>query len=253
MNAPGAAAHSLNWLIERPIAHRGLHDATNGAVENTVGAFAGAMNHGYSIECDLQLSVDGEAMVFHDYTLERLTLASGSVNEMTTKELRGVTIRYSDDRMQTLAELLEQVDDAVPLVIELKSRFDRSTVLARRTCQVLSGYNGRFVVMSFDPFIMNAIKDMASHLPRGLVMGAFKPENWPSLSVPQLENLRDPAHITEVDPHFLSSALIMLDSGKVQSFRASGKPVICWTVTSAEQAEICYRKCDQITFEGFLA
>jgi glycerophosphoryl diester phosphodiesterase len=253
VNAAGASPTSLGWLIDRPIAHRGLHNADDGIVENTSGAFARAMEHGYAIECDLQVSADGEAMVFHDNTLERLTQGKGSVNEMNFHDLQRVPLKRSRDHMHALAQLLAQVNDAVPLVIELKSRFDDSSILAKRTCEIMSGYHGRFCLMSFDPFMMNTIKRIAPHIPRGLVMDTFKPEDWPSLSLSQLEDLRDPRHILDVDPQFMSSALIMLDSDKVRAFRATGKPVICWTVTSASQAQECYKLCDQITFEGFLA
>ena len=64
---------SLDWLIARPVAHRGLHDATAGVIENTPSAFAAAVARDYAIECDLQVSADGEAMVHHDYVLGRLT------------------------------------------------------------------------------------------------------------------------------------------------------------------------------------
>ena len=99
---------ALDWLTARPIAHRGLHDAATGIIENTTSAFEGAIAGGYGIECDVRLSADGEAMVFHDSTLDRLTEASGAVADRTAADLKAIAFTASDDRMQTLGELLEQ-------------------------------------------------------------------------------------------------------------------------------------------------
>src|SRR5712691_7403493 len=91
----------LDWLIARPVAHRGLHDANAGIIENTPSAFAAAIAANYAIECDLQLSADGEAMVHHDDTLGRLTEGSGRLDAMTAADLKRVPFRASADRMMT--------------------------------------------------------------------------------------------------------------------------------------------------------
>ena len=115
MLAPGL--RKLNWLIARPIAHRGLHDSASGRLENTMAAFTAAVEAGYAIECDLQLSSDGEAMVFHDYTLERLTMAEGPLSGHACAELKAVAFRSSPGTIPTLGELLEGVNGRVPLVM----------------------------------------------------------------------------------------------------------------------------------------
>ena len=113
-----------SWLTARPIAHRGLHDRNRGIIENSRSAFAAAVAHDYAIECDLQLSADGEAMVFHDATLERLTNETGRVDQLTAAQLSGISLKGSSDCPQTLAELIAEVDDRVGLVIEMKSHWD---------------------------------------------------------------------------------------------------------------------------------
>jgi glycerophosphoryl diester phosphodiesterase len=80
----------LDWLTARPIAHRGLHDKAAGCEENSLAAFAAAATHGFAIECDLQLSADGEAMVFHDDTLDRLTAETGPVIDRTADDLQQI-------------------------------------------------------------------------------------------------------------------------------------------------------------------
>ncbi len=99
----------LDWLIARPIAHRGLHDAANGVIENTPSAFAAAIAGGYGIECDLQISADGEAMVHHDEALGRLTDGSGRLDAMTAADLKRVPFKATADRMITLGELCDLV------------------------------------------------------------------------------------------------------------------------------------------------
>src|SRR5262245_48518041 len=114
----------LDWLTARPVAHRGLHDAAADVIENTPSAFAAAIAGNYAIECDLQLAADGEAMVFHDDTLERLTEGSGRLDAMPAAALKRVAFRATADHMITLGELCELVAERATLVIEIKSRFD---------------------------------------------------------------------------------------------------------------------------------
>src|SRR5512144_2116965 len=113
----------LGWLTERPIAHRGLHDAQAGVIENTASAFHAAVAGGYGIECDLQISADGEAMVHHDDALGRLTEGAGRLDAMTVEALQRVAFKSTADRMLTLGQLCDLVAGRSTLVIELKGNF----------------------------------------------------------------------------------------------------------------------------------
>src|SRR5437763_14667556 len=110
----------LDWLTARPIAHRGLHDAAAGVIENTATAFAAAIAAGYGIETDVQISADGEAMVHHDFALGRLTLGSRLLAAMTAAGLKQVPFKTTADRMMMLGELCDFVAGRTPLVMELK-------------------------------------------------------------------------------------------------------------------------------------
>ena len=156
----------LDWLTARPVAHRGLHDAAGGIVENTASAFSAAVAGGYAIECDLQLSADGEAMVFHDDRLGRLTGRDDAVKSLSAAELKAIAFRATPDRMLTLGELCDLVAGRVTLVLELKSHFDRETALAARVAAVLEGYAGPVAAMSFDPVMVKRLQAAASGLPR---------------------------------------------------------------------------------------
>jgi glycerophosphoryl diester phosphodiesterase len=246
------ALRSLSWLIDRPIAHRGLHDAANGIIENTSSAFEAAIRHGYAIECDLQLSGDGEAMVFHDATLDRLTEQRGKLLDRTAAELQSVRFKATADRMPTLAELIEQVDGRATLLIELKSHWDGSLALARRAAEVTEGYHGPFALMSFDPELVAAIRELAPQAVRGIVAERMTDPTETRLDVARRIELRYLKHIAKSWPYFLSYDVQGLPSGLTRAFRAAGLPVICWTVRDPETAKRARRYCDQITFEGFL-
>ena len=164
------AMPGLDWLTARPVAHRGLHDAANGVVENTPSAFAAAIAGNYAIECDLQISADGEAMVFHDDDARSPDGCTGpAIRPQCRHELKAIAFKNTDDRMITLAELCDLVAGRVTLVIEIKSHFDGDTRLAARTVEVLQGYAGPVAAMSFDPLLVAALRTLAPGLPRGLV------------------------------------------------------------------------------------
>jgi len=244
---------TLDWLVARPIAHRGLHDKAKGVIENSESAFAAAIRHNYPIECDLQIAGDGEAVVFHDETLDRITTDSGAVRERTAAELQRVTFKAGHDRIQTFAELLEQVDGAVPLVVELKSHWDGGDALAARAIAVLAAYRGPVGLMSFDPDLVEALRRRSPATVRGIAADRATDPYYDFLPPERLLELRNFSHLTRAAPHFISFDYRQLPFAPVTEFRAAGHPVITWTIKSPEAAAQARRHCDQITFEGFLA
>ena len=243
----------LGWLTERPIAHRGLHDATNGIVENSRSAVAAAIEHGYAIEVDLQLTRDGQAVVFHDETLDRLTPESGPVVERTLAELTAIRYREGSDTITPLEGLLEQVGGTVPLIIELKTLWDGGDRLERCVVAALGSYKGRAAVMSFDPHAITTIRRIAPELVRGIVACGFDDaDHWPMLSPWQRFYLRHLLHWNKTKPDFISYDQTRLSGPAPRLARALGCPMITWTVrTEAEHARAA-RWADQITFENFL-
>lgn len=244
---------ALDFLIRTPIAHRGLHDRESGIVENTRGAFAAALARGYAIECDLQITAEGEAVVFHDEHLDRLTEASGWVKDQTAPQMAQLVIRGSGDRVQTLRELLEQVNGAVPLVIELKSHWNSDDRLVRRALAVLERYTGAYCLMSFDPDMIDAVRSLSPGTVRGIVADRAVDGYYSFLPMKRRLELRTMEHLLRTRPHFMSFYFGELPWAPVTAFRDAGNPVISWTIRSPEQAAIARRYSDQITFERFLA
>ncbi|HEY6028873.1 MAG TPA: glycerophosphodiester phosphodiesterase family protein, partial [Pseudolabrys sp.] len=158
---------ALDWLTARPVAHRGLHEASRGVIENTASAFAAAIAGGYGIECDVQLSRDGEAMVHHDGALGRLTEGQARLTDLTAAELKAVPFRQTADRMLTLGDLCTLVAGRVPLLVEIKSRFDGDLRLTQRVAEQFASYNGPVAAMSFDPAPIACLREIAPRLTRG--------------------------------------------------------------------------------------
>ena len=247
----------LDRLFERPIAHRGLHDRAAGIIENSAGAVRRAVEAGYAFEVDVQISRDGEAVVFHDDTLDRLTAETGRVADRTAAELCTIPLIDSaeGDRIWTLAELLALVAGRVPFVVEIKSLGDGDTRLARRTAELLTAYDGFAAAKSFDRRMVREVKRAAPDLPRGIIGCAFKPDDreWRAMSSARRFVDRNLLHWPLTRPHFISWDVSDLPRRAVDiAHRLTGAPVMTWTVrTPFDQARAALY-ADQMIFEGFL-
>ncbi|MGF3025131.1 glycerophosphodiester phosphodiesterase family protein [Methylobacterium aquaticum] len=244
-----------DWLTARPIAHRGLHDRVAGIPENTIAAAEAAIAGGYAIECDVQLSRDGEAMVFHDAGLGRLTGADGLVRERDAAALGQLTVLGSAERVPTLAEFLQTIAGRTPLVIEVKARFDGDLTLARRTAEVAAAYDGPVALKSFDPAIVGALADLAPGLPRGIVAESHHDDPaYAALTEAQRHGLANLLHVSESRPDFLSWRVDDLPNAATHLCRLlGGMPVMTWTVRNDAQVRLARAHADQMVFEGFRA
>lgn len=242
------------WLTARPIAHRGLHDAASGVVENSVGAASAAITHGFAIECDVQLTRDGEAVVFHDFDLERLTLGAGKVIGHSAHELGQVAMRHTADRIPTLAEFLGLIGARVPLILEIKSLFDADLRLTRRVAEVVKGCSGPVALKSFDPAIVQALADLAPQHPRGIVaMADYEYPDYQPLDKKQKHALANLLHFDVTRPDFISWRVKDLPSAAPFLCRkALGLPLMTWTVRNRQDRAMAAAHADQMVFEGFV-
>ena len=240
------------WLTDRPIAHRGLHRTADGVLENTLGAAEAAIEAGYAIECDVQLSRDGEAMVFHDATLERLTQARGVVSQKSAAELQAVPLQNSSERIPTLPELLQRIAGRTPLICEIKSRFDGDLRLTERVAALAQAYDGPIAFKSFDPEPIAHLRAFHPGLgPLGIVAEAsYRGPYWRALSPKQKEDCEAFLHYPQTRPDFLSWCVDDLPHPTPFLLRSVERlPVMTWTVRTAEQREAAARWADQIVFE----
>jgi glycerophosphoryl diester phosphodiesterase len=247
MRAPG-------WLTARPVAHRGLHDRARGIIENMPAAAQAAIDGNFSIECDIQLTADGEAMVHHDDALGRLTEGSGALLDMTAAELKAVRFRDTPERMMTLGDLCALVKGRVPLLIEVKSHFDGDRKLVKRMAEVLASYSGPAAGMSFDPDQVLALREKMPALPRGIIaQRSYDDDYWKKLTPEQRQGMLHLRHAFRTRPHFVAFWVDQLPAPAPWIARnIFGLPLLTWTVRTREQRARAARYADQMIFEGFL-
>ena len=241
------------WLTARPIAHRGLHDRAAGVPENTLAAAQAAIAAGYAIECDVQLSADGEAMVFHDGALGRLTEASDPVETLSAAALSDLAVAGSPERIPTLPAFLAAIAGRTPLVIEVKSRYGGDLRLVRRVAELAGAYDGPVAVKSFDPHLVAALRDLAPDIPRGIVAETRQDDPAYAALPPSLRrSLSDLLHFAETEPDFLSWRVDDLPCAPAHLCRLLGsRPVMTWTVRTPDQRRHAEAHADQMVFEGF--
>lgn len=236
---PNRVCTRLRALIARPFAHRGLHGP--GRIENSRAAFAAAIAAGNGIELDVQASADDQAMVIHDYQLERLTEAAGKVRTLGAAELGRIRLKESDETIPTLTEILALVAGRVGLLIEVKSPDRHPVALSRAVAAALRGYDGPVAVMSFNPEVGRWFVRHAPAVLRGLVVteqgkglrGFF--ERWLAL--------------WRARPDFLAYDIRDLPSRFADRARDRGLPVLTWTVRTLKDRARAAEHADQIIFE----
>lgn len=241
----------LSWLTRRPVAHRGLHDAARGVIENSPSAVRAAIAEGFAIEVDVQRSSDGEAMVFHDATLDRLTLAQGPVAALSQRDLADIPFRQGADRMMRLPDLLALVAGRVPLIVEIKSDFTGDLRLATRTAQLLAAYAGPAALMSFDPALLVHARAIAPQVRRGIVAERdYSSSDWSNLTPARRLILANLLHWPWSRFDFMAYCVRDLPAPAPTFWRRCGCPLLTWTVRSAEMLAHGRRHADQVIFEG---
>lgn len=222
---------------------------TDGRPENSRAAIRAAIAHGYGIEIDVQLSADNQAMVFHDYALDRLAHGSGPVRVVPAGTLGQTPLRGGDEGIPTLPEVLEIVAGQVPLLIEIKDQDgamgDNLGPLEEATAAALGGYDGPVALMSFNPHIIARMAALCPDIPRGLVTSAYTAEDWP-LNTAMRDHLRGIPDFDRVGASFISHeaadpcspARCRPETGRCQ-YPLLDHPVACGGSTSARGRTKC--------------
>lgn len=247
----------MTRLFDRPIAHRGLHNRAKGVIENSLPAFAAAIERGYGIECDVQLASDGVPFIFHDDDFDRLTSATGRSDARPIAEVKTLVLKDSaaNDVPPTLDEFLALVAGRAPMQIELKQQKDAAgtRALAASVAAALRSYVGPYTLESFDPHLLVALRREGVAAPLGIITYGYDEPTWDTkVSGWQKFVLRHLLHwpLTRFD--FISCRNVSLYLPAVRFFRARGMEVTTWTITSEQAAMAAARGADQIVFEGFL-
>lgn len=229
------------WLLNRPVAHRGLWGGE--IIENSLTAYRNAVEKGYPIEIDLYVTKDGKLVSFHDSTLKRMTGADGYIYEKTLAELKQLQLLGTDERIPTFDEVLEIAENKVPLLIEIKDQPDKTVV--EKTVERLKSYKGEFALQSFNPLYINKVKKLAPQFIRGILatQDAGKKSAITNYIVKKM-----PLNFL-IKPDFIS-----YDYKGIPKYAKKTKkmPVISWTITSKEIETTVRPFIDNIIFEHYI-
>ncbi len=242
-------------FLDRPIAHRGLHDRALGRPENSRAAVRAAVAAGYGIELDVRCSADGVAMVFHDAALMRLAGRREALDSLSADALAATPLKDGAEGIPRLSEVLALVAGRAPLLIEMKDRSGcyrgSDRLLERAVAAALAGYGGPVAVMSFNPDMVAGMAECAPKLARGLTTGAWHLREALRISPAYRRHLRAIADFDRSGASFISHQCSDLGRKRVRQLRAQGVPVLCWTVRTPRSERRAREGADNITFEGY--
>lgn len=230
----------LARLAKRPFAHRGLHGG--GRIENSRAAFQAAIDAGFGIELDVQASRGGEAFVFHDWNLERVSDGVGLLADLDAEAIGRLRLRGSGEPIPTFGQIVSLVAGRVPVLVELKARGNAFAPLCAAVASTLTGYGGPVGIMSFNPRASHWFARNAPAMLRGLVVTESGKRGWRG----GIERALASAWSR---PDFLAYDIRDLPSRFAAARRARGVPVYTWTVRSDEDRARAAAHADQIIFE----
>lgn len=233
-----------SWLVEYPIAHRGLHDKTH--PENSISAYEQAINEGYAIELDVRLISDGTVIVFHDESLSRLTDNDGYIKFLTKADLDILKLKDSKEKIPTFEEVLKFVDGRVPLLIEIKNE-GKVGQLEKTVIDMLKDYKGQYAIQAFNPFVLEYFYKHAPEIPRGQLAGYLKDTKLSFVKKFALKRMLLNKKVSH--PDFISYEAKQLPNRFVRKYKKL--PLLAWTVKSQSEYLKVVKYCDNIIFEGF--
>ncbi len=251
--APGKSDPEIERYKTVKYAHRGLHGELNGAfaAENSITAFRRAVEMGFGIELDVRLAKDGEVVVFHDDTLDRVAGVSGRPEDFTSEELSKLSLLGTGDGVPTFREVLQLIDGRVPLLIELKETgLDHG--VTEKTVEMLRGYKGNYIIESFNPLSLGVVRKKSPVVLRGFLSDKLtaKPE-FRTLKYAIVQNC--------VLNFKARPAFIAVHKNRIGMFpipvirKLFGTPCIAWTICSREEEKAAYRAgFSGIIFENYI-
>ncbi len=233
-----------SWLVETPIAHRGLHDKD--CPENSISAFQKAITEGYPIELDVQMIADGTVIVFHDDSLSRLTDNDGYIKFLNKSDLEILRLKDSKEKIPTFEEVLKVVDGKVPLLIEIKNP-SKVGQLEKKVIELLKDYKGEYAIQSFNPYVLEYFYKHAPNILRGQLAGYFKKEKLSFFKKYALKRMLLNKKISH--PDFISYEAKKIPNRFTRKYRKL--PLLAWTVRSQSEYMRVVKYCDNVIFEDF--
>ena len=234
-----------SWVLQKPIAHRGLHDLN--IPENSLPAFENAVDHGFAVELDIRLTRENELVVFHDEKLSRMTKHDGYVYNLSAADLKEIKLLKTEYGIPTFERVLETINGKVPMLIEIK-KSDNSMTLEEKLLEMLKGYGGEYAVESFNPFSLQYFYKTAPAIMRGQLSSYFHHADIDA-SHRDKKRLKKLKYNDVSHPDFIAYKITNLPNKYVKN---TGLPVVAWTIKSEIQAQKAAELCDNYIFEGFI-
>lgn len=237
-------------LMDWHYAHRGLHNNESDAPENSMAAFKKAIEAGYGIELDVQLTKDRIPVVFHDETLKRVCGAEGKIRDYTYQELQQFTLCNSGERIPLFADFLKLVNGRVPLIIEIKV-YENADIVCSAADNLIKEYKGIYCIESFHPFAVQWYKEHRPEVIRGQLSSNFNtPEKRESASMFMVHYLMTnflcrPDFIA-YDHHHKKNI------SRVLCRYLYGAVSVAWTIRSQKELNPAKDAFDLFIFEGFI-
>ncbi|NET50341.1 MAG: glycerophosphodiester phosphodiesterase [Merismopedia sp. SIO2A8] len=237
----------MDWMLNRAIAHRGLHCGTT-IPENSLSAFAAAIEQNHPVELDIQLLADGNIVVFHDPDLERMTGRKGAIAHQTLASINALRLLDTNQHIPSLPEVLKFIRGRVPILIEIKNDGKVGTLEAA-LLKAIQGYTGEFAIQSFNPYSLAWMRKHAPHIIRGQLLCSWKTVqarwvlkivwdnlflNWASL------------------PHFIAYEVNALPNLPATiANRVFQCPLLAWTIRNHADQQHALQHADNIIFDTF--
>lgn len=234
-----------DWILKKPIAHRGLHNSK--IPENSIAAFEAAIEAGCPIEVDVQLTKDKIPVIFHDDVMTRLTGLKKRVTRVFFADLMNLRLEKTDHRIPTFREFLDFVNGRVPILIEVKKNRG-SKGIEKIVTDMLKDYKGDYAVQSFHPFAIRNIRKLNPEIYCGLLSSKLSDMRLFFLQKAAVKNAR---LFFIAKPDFVSFEINSFPNNRVNKFRREMKlPIIGWTIKTKEDIESACKYCDGIIFEN---
>lgn len=236
----------MSWLLNTPIAHRGLHNSNEAVPENSLLAFEKAVQKNLPIELDVRILRDNTIVVFHDFTLYRLAGINKHLSNMSFSELHELNLYNTSQKIPTLKESLDYINGSVPILIEIKNE-GRIKNLEPELLKILKQYKGDFAVQSFNPFSLMWFKENAPGILRGQLSSNFKSLEAQSYKKLMLQYM---FFNRLVKPDFISYDIASLPNRRVSGLRNKGVPVLSWTIKNKDDLKRARLYSDNFIFEN---
>lgn len=225
--------NNTEFITQKPIAHRGLWNEE--VAENSLIAFSRAIDAEYPIELDVQITADGKLVIFHDWSLDRVTSGNGKISEQKYDDIKDFTLGKSNQKILLFEDILNLVNGEVALIIEIKSKSHFDYKICEKVYDLLKKYNGNYAISSFNPFVIRWFAKNAPEIVRGQNFTDFSYKNFVMAFCKRLFFYFSWIMSNNKPDFFACGASMLPKSFLVQIARNKKIPVLAYAITDSHE------------------